>query len=321
MILNNLIKISKKKLIIPFYHAVENTASDFVKNLYSPRKIKDFETDLNVFLSYYKPISLNELIKIKQSKYKIKSPCFHLTFDDGLANFYHEIAPILLEKKIPATIFINSNFVDNRELFYRYKASLLIENYDGSNKKESYHQFINHYKKENFNQNNSSKKKIVKQFLLTINFQNKDLLDDLAKQVNFSFSKFLEVKKPYLTLKQIKKLQKKGFTFGAHSMSHPNYAELTLEKQLEQTISSVNWIKTNLDPKFDTFSFPFSDIGVSNSFFKEIKPIVDLSFGTSGIKKSKYPFHLQRLDMEKNKTDTKSFLLKVYLKSLINFVA
>ena len=52
---------------------------------------------------------------------------FLLTFDDGFREIYDIIAPILLDKGIPATFFISSGFLDNRELCYQHKASLLVE--------------------------------------------------------------------------------------------------------------------------------------------------------------------------------------------------
>ena len=50
-----------------------------------------------------------------------------LSFDDGLREVYTIIAPILKERGLPATFFITTDFIDNKKLFYRNKASLLIE--------------------------------------------------------------------------------------------------------------------------------------------------------------------------------------------------
>ncbi len=324
MILKLFIKLTNKKLILPFYHYVDNKVFDFTKSLYHSKNILDFKNDLDLFLKYYKSISLEELINLKKNGFKPKKPCFHLTFDDGLSNFYHIIAPILIERKIFATVFLNTDFIDNKELFYRYKASLLINNFTKSDDdiQIKYFQFIyNYYKKE---KNYLTSKKLliadVISFLLNIKFHNKGLLDQLAKKINYSFKDFLEKEKPYLSLSQIKNLQKQGFTFGVHSKNHPYYAEISLEEQLNQTNESLQWLTNNLNLKFNTFSFPFSDINVSDLFFNKIESSLDLSFGTSGIKKSKFPFQLQRIDMEKNKNNTKLFLLKIYLKSFFNFV-
>ena len=58
IILNKLIVKSKQRILIPFYHAVTDDDLNYIGDLYSPRKIADFEKDLDVLLEFYKPISL-----------------------------------------------------------------------------------------------------------------------------------------------------------------------------------------------------------------------------------------------------------------------
>ncbi len=311
--LKSLINISNKQLILPFYHLVSDITPNYIKHLYEPKNIRKFKDDLDVFLKYYNPISLKELLEVNKGKKRFTKPSFHLTFDDGLSNFYHIIAPILLKKGISATIFLNTDFVDNKELFYRYKASLLIDNYLNINKKRKkiYSSFI---KKKTKGKKQEIRDEFIINYLLKINYKNRGLLDELATQINYSFDDFLKNEKPYLTLKQIKILQKQGFTFGAHSCNHPNYSELELKEQLNQTKKSVKWLQDNLSVNYKVFSFPFHDIGVSKMFYNKIKPNLDLSFGTSGIKNDEILTNLHRLDMEKNKQNIKPFLIKEYLK-------
>lgn len=318
LFLKTLIKISNQQILLPFYHLVTDENPKYIKSLYSPKNVIQFKAELNVLLKYFQPISLEELFAIKKGQKKITKPYFHLTFDDGLSNFHEIIAPILIEKKIPATVFLNTDFIDNKALFYRFKASLLIDNFINANEKikKIYLDFI-------FQKNGEKKKEkreerrdsnFVNSFLLGVNYQNKELLDELANKINYSFTDFLIKEKPYLSLSQIKELQQEEFTFGAHSTNHPFYADLTLNEQIKQTTDSLNWLQNNLTLKHKVFSFPFNDVGISKGFFTKIKPFLDLSFGTSGIKKDSINFNLHRLDMEKSSVNTKQFLIKQYLK-------
>lgn len=218
LFLKTLIKASNQQILLPFYHLVSDKNPVFIKHLYSPKNVLNFTEDLDIFLKNYHPISLEELILIQNGKKSISKPCFHLTFDDGLSNFYDVIAPILIEKNIPATVFLNTNFVDNKEVFYRYKVSLLIEYFLNAHDKlkNVYFDFV--FEKTEINVKRIARtNNDVMGFLLKINFQNKELLDELANKVNYSFPDFLTQQKPYLSLLQIKELQEKGFTFGAHS--------------------------------------------------------------------------------------------------------
>lgn len=261
--LKRLIKISKQQLLLPFYHLVSDNEPEYVKGLYKSKTIQQFKNDLELFLKYYEPITLEDVILFNKGELKLLKPSFHLTFDDGLSNFYHVIAPILSKKNIPATVFVNTAFVDNKDLFYRYK--------------------------------------------------------EVLKDRNSTFNKpdFLKTEKPYLSVTQIKELQKQGFTFGAHSVNHPKYSTISLEKQLEQTIDSVEWVSKNLQEKHKVFSFPFYDIGVSKDFFKTIKGKINLSFGTSALNLDEISFNLQRIDMEKSGKNPLFFLVKKHFVFLI----
>jgi hypothetical protein len=50
-----------------------------------------------------------------------------LTFDDGFREFYDTVAPVLERKGIYACNFVNPAFIDNKDMMFRCKASLLID--------------------------------------------------------------------------------------------------------------------------------------------------------------------------------------------------
>jgi len=304
--LQKLIRLSNQSFLLPFYHLVSDNENSLAKYLYPPRKIKVFKKDLEILLKYYTPVSLEEFIRLSKTEEQPEKPYFHLTFDDGLSNFHKIVAPILEAENIPATIFINTDFVDNKALFYRYKASLLIQLYEQSNEliKNRFHTFFKDNKK-------------IKQLLLAVSFSNKNQLDELAEDLNFSFDDFLKEKKPYLSIEQIQDLINRGFTVGAHSKDHPLYAKITMDEQLEQTKESFAFLKQNFKLQYKAFSFPFNDLGVKEAFFLEMQNELDISFGTAGIKKDRFVTNFQRLSFELADANIKNFLTKEYIKYFI----
>lgn len=266
---------------LPFYHTVSNNSLTHILN-YPYRNTVQFEKELDFFLKYFKPVSLGYLLKNQVSKEKV----FHLSFDDGLKECSEIIAPILLKKGIPATFFVNSGFVDNKALFHKYKASLILSTLEaGPNKKAEL--FLKSCD-------------IDKPNLLQTDLFQVDILNEAANILGINFQEFLKTETPYLTKKQILILKENGFSVGAHSENHPEFWKLSEEEQFNEVKQSIDWLIDNINPRIKAFSFPFTDSGISTSLLKKLKAsnVCDITFGTSGLKFDEFDTHLQRYPVE-----------------------
>jgi peptidoglycan/xylan/chitin deacetylase (PgdA/CDA1 family) len=290
-----IIKVRADKLLLPMYHAVNDQHVKHLQNLYTVKRSAEFISELDYLLKYFQPIGLKELIEHVIQNKKFRKPVFHLTFDDGLSEFNNVIAPVLLSKGIPATCFLNSAFLDNKELFYRYQAGLLIEELHnspvGSSNWKSFHEWC---------KTNNFPSVYYKKILKSVSYENKNLLDDLALATGVNFKEYLLKEKPYLDADMVRKLILQGFTFGAHSIDHPEYRYLSEEEQIRQTKESMDYICNLFQLDYRVFSFPFTDSGVKKSFFDTIfnEKIADLTFGCAGIKDDLIQRNLQRIPVE-----------------------
>lgn len=306
-------KITNKKLIFPFYHSISDNPQFHINSLYITRTIKEFESDLSYLLKHYVIIEPDKAFQLIQNNQQPVKPSFLISFDDGLSEFYEIIAPILKQKGIPAINFLNSGFIDNKDLFYRYKASLLI----------------NHLKENPqlnkilsvFFADNSVIGSNVYKVILSINFNNKELLNKAAKICNYDFDKFLQINKPYLTSNQINELSSQGFLFGAHSINHPKYSDINIEEQIRQTKESVGFVKTKFNQQYKLFAFPFTDYNVTKEFFNKIfyqqNPILDFSFAAAGLKNDAFYRNIQRIPIEEMYANGKKIIKTEHLYYLI----
>lgn len=299
-----LMKLTGKNVIFPFYHSVSDSYLAHIHHLYHPKTTKQFNSDLDFLLKHYCPMDINEVISFRDSSKKRSKPGFFLSFDDGLKEFYEIIAPVLLKKGIPAACFLNSGFVDNKDLFYRYKASLLCD-YFLKEKKEYDISKVKDWVKNH--QNNRPEK-----ILLSLPYQKKEDIDTLASLVGLDFKSYLAVQKPYMTSEQIMELSRQGFYFGAHSIDHPMYESISSNEQIRQTELSLRWQSENLDQKYSLFAFPFSDTGVKSAFYKHFEK-VDLIFGTAGLKHTAVKNHIQRIPMESTDYSGENIIKAEYL--------
>ncbi|MCF6356395.1 MAG: polysaccharide deacetylase family protein [Draconibacterium sp.] len=268
-------------VFLPFYHVVSDKHLPYILN-YPYRYPSEFEKELDYYLKYFKPVTLEYLLENPRSKEKV----FHLSFDDGLKECADLVSHVLLKKGIPATFFVNSGFANNKALFHRYKASLILSELITKPNSEA----------ELFLNNNG----LNRQNILQTNFSKVDILDKTANILDISFSDFLKNKNPYLTTNQIFKLKENGFSIGAHSENHPEFWTISEEEQFAEIAQSMSWIVEKFNPAIKTFAFPFTDSGVSLNLLQKLKSenICNLTFGTAGVKYDQFKTHLQRYPAE-----------------------
>ena len=291
-----LLTTSRKKIILPFYHAVSDTPLIFIKHLYSVKTVDEFTNDLDFLLKHFIPINISDFLTKKEGSGSGKNNYFLLSFDDGLSSFYNIAAPILIRKKIPAINFLNTGFIDNNALFYRYKVSILIDEMEKDGITTDILTKI-----EECIKNGVHGKKSIKDWLSKCTIKDDKMLDDIGMTMNVFFDDFLKEEKPYLSYEQLQELIQKGFDFGAHSISHPLYSEIKLAEQLDETVGSLDFLKNKLNLQSNYFSFPFTDDGVSKKFFLKMENEGIITFGTSGIKDQEFGKHFQRIPMEYSK--------------------
>lgn len=288
-------RIGSCKLIILYYHAVNDEDVPHISHLYKHKRTRQFLDDLEFLLEHYSPIELSNVILWERGKNILPPECFLLTFDDGLREIYDVIAPILLNKGIPATFFISSAFLDNRELCYQHKASLLVERICGgiSPGIEGEIKGILMKMGLSFSQ--------LSEGILKVDYRRRKALDRIAEILLVDIQGYLNEKKPYLTSCQVEKLIDRGFAIGAHSIDHPYYSALSLAEQLEQTIVSVKQIREKFALDYGAFAFPHNDTGVSQEFFEKVQDsgLIDITFGTGGMLDGGFWSHRQRINLEK----------------------
>ena len=322
--LKTLIRITNQRLLILVYHAVCDVVPVHLRHLYHPRSVQTFTEDLDYLLAHYDPIDLQRLKEIALSGEKQVKNSFFISFDDGLSEFYATAAPILLKKGVPATGFLNTAFIDNKDLFYRYKVSILIEEIQKHKENKDFWQAFHALKEKHGISQGYYRNVLMKLAQVNINF-----IDEVARLIDVSFTDYLRIQKPYLTSNQINELIRQGFTFGGHSIDHSNFGWLEIQEQLRQAVLSTQDVARQFNLDYKVFAFPFTDHNIDKTFFNSVylNNQVELSFGCAGIKHDSEYRNLQRIPMEefdlsavrRLKTDYFYYLIKsLFGKNTIN---
>lgn len=292
--LKRMVRLSGASCIAPFYHMVSDEEVPHLRHLYAYPGTSGFERDLDRLLSLFEPVTLQEYLRgLEEDPEALKSgslkrPSMLLSFDDGLAECHGIIAPLLREKGIPAIFFLNNHFIDNRGLFYRYKASLLMDQVLKDPEILSRAAAFLHVSEPQ-----------VPPLLKTVSYTQQILLDHLAGELAFSFSDYQKKHPVYMTTPQIRELIGWGFEIGAHSLDHPQMGQMESGEVVRQVLASAMDLQERFRVPVRGFAFPFSSAGIPGPVIRTIIQQGITLFGISGIRETGEPQFIQRIDMEK----------------------
>lgn len=303
MNLRSLVRLSGQRTIFPFYHTVSGAPLPHIRHLYSPRNEKEFEADLDEMLKYFYPIAIEDYLQEADALSGTRRKMV-LSFDDGLLECHRFIAPLLRKKGVPAIFFLNNDFIDNRGIFFKYRASLLIEHLhaDPSNLNRAAEYL-------------SIPEEQVVDAILMINWKQLPLLDALSGHLEFDAAAYLKEHPVYMSTEQLKDLVKWGFHLGAHSTDHPEFYRMEEKEMILQVHNSIRGLKESFQIHPACFAFPFTSDGVPEPIIDQLleEGTAEVIFGTSGLKKTGRAGFIQRIPMETLGQPAKNVLKTEYL--------
>ena len=98
---------NRKRVVFLCYHGVTKRPDDSPPD---PKALqvnhRRFAAHLDYLQSHYRVISLSEYLSANLTQSSLPDYCVVLTFDDGFRNFLTAAAPLLAERRMPATVFL-----------------------------------------------------------------------------------------------------------------------------------------------------------------------------------------------------------------------
>jgi peptidoglycan/xylan/chitin deacetylase (PgdA/CDA1 family) len=98
---------NRKRVVFLCYHGVTKRPDD---SLPDPKGLqvnhRRFAAHLDYLQRHYHVISLGEYLSANLTQSSLPEYCVVLTFDDGFRNFLTAAAPLLAERRMPATVFL-----------------------------------------------------------------------------------------------------------------------------------------------------------------------------------------------------------------------
>lgn len=236
---------------------------------------ESFAAQLDELCAAMEPIDWPRLFAWTQHRAELPSRSFLLTFDDGLADHFHQVVPLLKQRGLHGTFFIPGSVLTGQRLLAAHAIHLLFATLgDEEFSSELDKALAVHAPRENWWRKFSTAEagrlyhyetpvrarlKYLLTMVLPIALRDTVLEELFARHIG-SASRW--AKKWYMQWEQVKELESLGHTVGGHGFAHESYARLS-EAEIRLDINRVEAVlRDGLGPDLRPFSYPYG--GVTN---------------------------------------------------------
>lgn len=291
--------VTQKSMYLGFnFHSVSNRRLPHVANISSYLSESDFKSNIENIHRNFALARRGEIAAFLDGKSPFPRGKAFVSFDDGLAEGFDIASPILKDYDLPAIFFLTTNFIDNRNIFYRHAISLAI-GAAGKFYSRDKTEFVKRAREFGDRLKIGSLDGFADS-LNHLNFDDRDFIFEVCSAFDVDIEKFLAEKKPYLSTDQIERLAGDDFFIGAHSESHPDFARLDPGEIEREIVRSCEIIAGITGAKKVPFAFPHSSRGIDRKLLQKIQKNHDVvgPFFDSVSRINPAPFGIPRFDID-----------------------
>ena len=301
-------------VLCPCYHMVSDVPVPHLKH-YRFLELAEFELDLRYLESHFHYLSYEQIVESRSAVDRRANPAVCLTFDDGFAECFSVVRPVLLRHGATCIFFIITDLIDNRDAFFETRASLCVDAVlqRPIDEVEALFRDMGLQAKLRVAEDtfrNAVPAEMARQWmtfeprvrpmviwLLMTQTEDAELVDQLCQRLGVNVDRYVRLRKPYLSSEQILQLRSDGFTIGAHSCSHRRLQTLSGQEAEREIVESCRVIRDLTGQASVPFAFPYFGSGLDRQWLGELRqryPFIGLFFDTQGLRRDS-SFVVQRM--------------------------
>ncbi len=246
---------SENDLRLVFYHGIGNGKGPCFRYLHDETPLENFRKQIDILSEKYSILPMRDAVMgVERNKPAPPKPVCCISFDDGLRTVYDRAYPILKDRGIPATVFLNTATINNEALNWLHTLSYLISRFP----MPLLERIINE-RATGLPPLRGTPSGIMGWFRTNYEANQKaGLLDSIMDELRMDQKEIAGREKIYLDWDQISEMEQNGIAFGSHTANHAPLACFSDKTRRTREIRDAYEIMSKRNKKDGDFvCFPF----------------------------------------------------------------
>jgi len=199
-------------------------------------------------------MGLADLVSKIRERKPIPANAVALTFDDGYRDNYEVAFPILQKYGVPATIFLTTSFIDQKDVPWNDKVTFALKHTHLKTLTFKYRDEEFCYPLGDIADRLNARDKILWLLRHVAHEDKLRLVYEITRSL--SVTDFDYLWKSMLTWDQVREMHQRGIGLGAHTITHPILTRLPLDKAQHEIEGSKRAIEAAIGAPIQLFAYP-----------------------------------------------------------------
>jgi peptidoglycan/xylan/chitin deacetylase (PgdA/CDA1 family) len=283
---------------------------------YSYKNARQFEND--VVYAKRRAVDYDEVARHRLRSQPLPRSRLLFTFDDGFAECFHVIRPILRKHSVPGVFFVTTSFLDDRRRLFETSASLCLREV-ARMEPERAARLVAELSLDRPRQaaRLTSNRTLALRRLQTVRLPplanpaqlelalwllgfEEDGADEIERACalfGVDPAAYARTRPMFMSSAQVRQLAAEGFTIGSHGLTHLPMQRAGRERMEQEIVASCSLVRDLSGQKRVPYAFPYGGSEIKRSVIAEIlrrHDFVDLFFDTAALRCDE-PFIVNRV--------------------------
>jgi peptidoglycan/xylan/chitin deacetylase (PgdA/CDA1 family) len=307
-------RLFPKDVIALGYHIVSDEDLPHLK-YYRYKDSRQFEADVAFVAGRFRSVSYDEIVARRLRGIAMPPQSFLFTFDDGFAECYDVIRPILQRHATSGVFFITTDFIDDRALFFETKVSLCLSAVERLGDREAHERAasleLNAIPPDPGRRTLAETRlsfariappvspahRTLALWLLGFEQDDEEEIAAACAALGVDPEAYSRRRPLYLSAERVRQLAADGFTIGGHGIAHLPLQRMGSDQLEREVVTSCRIVRELTGQASVPFAFPYHGKGIDRDMLaglRERHPFIELIFDTGDLRRDA-PFIVDRV--------------------------